>query len=165
MEEEDDGKVQSDALAGARDHASKRSERRAELFLPVSNHVADINLPGYDKDDQDENGPKLVDEIESLCMNCQENVRQNLQLASLMKSICAHMYIKTGYNPTFAYENPILPRDRPHVVLLRALLFQKHRDTIGWRDTGAGRQVHFENGLRSRQRAASGQKRHGHSSN
>lgn len=47
----------------------ERAEQRAKLFLPVGDKV-DGFVIAEDGDD----APKLVEEIESLCMSCQENV-------------------------------------------------------------------------------------------
>ena len=42
---------------------------RESLFLPVKRHVNGITLST-----EDESSAPIVDEIESLCMNCHENV-------------------------------------------------------------------------------------------
>lgn len=49
----------------------ERAEQRAKLFLPVGEKVG-----GFVVADEGEDAPKLVEEIESLCMNCHENVRR-----------------------------------------------------------------------------------------
>ena len=64
----------ADRLASRRDHAFERSEKRAELFLPVGNQVANMDLLGYEEDGEDDTGLKLVEEIKSLCMRCEKNV-------------------------------------------------------------------------------------------
>ena len=43
---------------------------RAKLFLPLGAQVSDV-----DTREGEEDGPQLVDKIESLCMNCGDNVR------------------------------------------------------------------------------------------
>ncbi len=48
----------------------------AQMFQTVGNQVEGLNL-GRDGDNGEDEGPKVVDEIESLCMNCGENVRLN----------------------------------------------------------------------------------------
>ena len=50
---------------GGRDDARERES----LFLPVMRHVNEITLSP-----DDESSAPVVDEIESLCMNCHENV-------------------------------------------------------------------------------------------
>lgn len=47
----------------------ERAEQRAKLFLPVGEKVDGFVIAEEGKD-----APQLVEEIESLCMNCQENV-------------------------------------------------------------------------------------------
>jgi hypothetical protein len=68
--------------------------------------------------------PQLVDEIESLCMNCRENVsaisyRFTLSLANF-----------PGINTPSPYPNSFLPRDYHHVLLLPTLLIQELRNPI-----------------------------------
>ena len=59
-----------------RDAEHERAERRAELFLPVSNQVANLSLrhPNAEPDGGGEDDLKVVEEIESLCMNCEKDV-------------------------------------------------------------------------------------------
>ena len=52
-----------------RDEEEERAEQRAKLFLPVGEKV-----DGFVIAEDGEDGPQLVEEIESLCMNCEENV-------------------------------------------------------------------------------------------
>ena len=52
-----------------RDVEAERAEQRAKLFLPVGEKV-----DGFVIAQDGEDGPRLVEEIESLCMNCEENV-------------------------------------------------------------------------------------------
>ena len=47
----------------------ERAEQRAKLFLPVGEKVDGFVIAG-----EGEDAPKLVEEVESLCMNCHENV-------------------------------------------------------------------------------------------
>ncbi len=49
----------------------------AQMFRTVGNQVEGLNISG-DGEDNGDDGPKVVDEIESLCMNCGENVRRNI---------------------------------------------------------------------------------------
>ena len=49
----------------------ERDQQREKLFLPVGSHVTDVE--GVDSEDE---GTRVVDEIESLCVNCEENVSQ-----------------------------------------------------------------------------------------
>ena len=60
-------------------------EEIAQMFETVGKQVRGINL---DEDDEGDEGPKVVDEIESLCMNCHKNVSRStiaLVRASLMR--------------------------------------------------------------------------------
>ena len=66
-----------------------------------------------------EDDQKVVDEIESLCMNCRENV--TFPQSSFQP--IAHQTV--GYHPFTAHSNPFLPRDHNHVILLSALQLQK----------------------------------------
>lgn len=47
----------------------------AQMFQTVGNQVENLIIAGNGEDNRGE-GPKVVDEIESLCMNCGENVRR-----------------------------------------------------------------------------------------
>ena len=57
--------IDTDSLAQEDD----RAEQRAKLFLPVGEKVN-----GFIINEDEEDGPQLVEEIESLCMNCEKNV-------------------------------------------------------------------------------------------
>lgn len=55
---------------------TSRSADRNEVFRSVGKHVAAMELGASDDEDESDGdeGPKVVDEIESLCMSCEENV-------------------------------------------------------------------------------------------
>lgn len=54
---------------------TNQSANTDEIFRSVGKHVAAMTLgDSDDEDESDDEGPKVVDEIESLCMNCGENV-------------------------------------------------------------------------------------------
>lgn len=64
-----------------RDGPTNQSVAHDEVFRSVGKHVAAMNLPVVEEEEEedeeesdDDEGPKVVDEIESLCMNCEENV-------------------------------------------------------------------------------------------
>lgn len=61
-----------------------------------------------------EEEPKIVDEIESLCMNCQANV-----CSPLPRPI--HLLTLLGNYSTNAHPHPLLPRNNHHVILLPTL--------------------------------------------
>ena len=48
----------------------EHEEEMAKIFETVGNQVRGLNL----EEDEENGGPKLVDEIESLCMNCGKDV-------------------------------------------------------------------------------------------
>jgi hypothetical protein len=50
-----------------REAQDEKNEERAKLFLPVGNQASEVEGTVEDQ-------PRVVDEIESLCMNCEENV-------------------------------------------------------------------------------------------
>ena len=66
--------------------------------------------------------PQLVDEIESLCMNCRENVSV-ISFGSVLS-----LANFPGINTTSPYPNSLLPRDYHHVLLLPTLFIQELRD-------------------------------------
>ena len=56
---------------------TNQSVEQDEVFRSVGKHVEAMNLAEADADEEEESEderPKVVDEIESLCMNCEENV-------------------------------------------------------------------------------------------
>ncbi|KAL9120323.1 MAG: hypothetical protein Q9187_003114, partial [Circinaria calcarea] len=67
--------MEDDILQSRRDAEHERAERRAELFLPVSDQVANLSLryPNTEPEGGGEDDLKVVEEIESLCMNCQQD--------------------------------------------------------------------------------------------
>ena len=68
--------MEDDILRSRRDVEDDRAQRRAELFLPVSNQVANLSFkhPPAVAGDGEEDELKVVDEIESMCMNCEQDV-------------------------------------------------------------------------------------------
>ena len=63
--------MQDDRESCRREEEEERAEQRAKLFLPVGEKVG-----GFVINEEDVQGSQLVEEIESLCMNCEENVRR-----------------------------------------------------------------------------------------
>lgn len=61
--------MEEDIQLCRREAEDERTEQRAKLFLPVGEQVG-----GFIINDEDEDACSLVEEIESLCMNCEENV-------------------------------------------------------------------------------------------
>ncbi|MCJ1433447.1 nucleolar zinc-finger protein [Xylographa pallens] len=80
-----------------REEEEERAEQRAKLFLPVGEKVG-----GFVINEDDVQGSQLVEEIESLCMNCGENGTTRLLLTKipyfreiiLMSFFCEHCYFK-----------------------------------------------------------------------
>ena len=52
------------------EQAREHQEEMAKIFETVGNQVQGLNLD----EEESDGGPKVVDEIESLCMNCGDNV-------------------------------------------------------------------------------------------
>jgi hypothetical protein len=75
---------------------------------------------------------RVVDEVESLCMNCHENV----PCPQSQMVISANQMI--GNHTTTPYPNTFLPGDYHHVLLLLSLQFQELRNSICRRDTAEG---------------------------
>jgi hypothetical protein len=79
------------------------------LFQTIGKGAEDVdNIPNGDEAPQ-----KLVEEIESMCINCEENV-----LTSFLPSIDV-----AGYNKITTDKNPILSRSYNHVILLSSLRY------------------------------------------
>lgn len=53
-------------------NANVGARSQKDLFEPLGNRIDSIDLHGDEEIGEED--PKVVDEIESLCMNCQENV-------------------------------------------------------------------------------------------
>ena len=77
--------MEDDIMWSRHDMEDDRAQRRAELFLPVSNQVANLssNHPPAVVDDGEEDDLKVVDEIESLCMNCEQDVSTMLRIVPM----------------------------------------------------------------------------------
>ena len=57
------------------DNAVNELANQDEVFRSVSRHVEAMDLADADEEeDYEDDDPKVVEEIESLCMNCKENV-------------------------------------------------------------------------------------------
>lgn len=97
---------------------------------------------------EEEEDQKVVDEIESLCMNCHANVCIFL----LLNVMDISNIIAIGYHSTSPHSNPFLPRNHHYVLQLPALQFQKLRDSVCWRNSTEGYPLrvatHFPGGLR-----------------
>lgn len=74
---------------------------------------------------EEEEEQKVVDEIESLCMNCHANVSNRFT-----ECYGYVLIIVVGYHSTPPHSNSVLPRNHHHVLQLPALQFQKLRDSI-----------------------------------
>ncbi|MCJ1472522.1 nucleolar zinc-finger protein [Lambiella insularis] len=80
-----------------REAEEERAEQRAKLFLPVGEQVG-----GFVVNSEDETGSQLVEEIDSLCMNCKEDGVTRLLLTKipffreviLMSFYCEHCHFK-----------------------------------------------------------------------
>lgn len=53
--------------------STKQEAPQSGMFQALGNQVQGVQVA-----DHDEEGPTLVDEIESLCMNCEENVSSRM---------------------------------------------------------------------------------------
>lgn len=102
-----------------------------DLFAAIGKQVLGLRLGDDEVPDEDDR-VKIVDEIESLCMNCHENVSNALSF------ICelGQLTFVSGHDTASTHENSILPRDHPDVLLLRALPIQEQRDPASWRNAG-----------------------------
>ncbi len=110
-----------------------------DLFAAIGKQVLGYT-PVEGEDVPDDERVKIVDEIESLCMNCEQNVSQ-----SLATTIVVHFITTTlGYDKTSVNEDPFLSRGYPHELLLRALQLQKHRSPTSWRDPRARLEIHLQ---------------------
>ena len=69
-----------------------------DLFEDMGRKVAEASAQ-----DEDEDGTKVVDEIESLCMNCHENV------SSLHPDVICMADSHEGHYTASPYQNPLLP--------------------------------------------------------
>ena len=106
------------------DGSANQSVGQDEVFRSVGKHVEAMNLAEADENEEsDDEGPKIVDEIESLCMNCEENVwyppvkrvHQKLQILTSCHGL--------GHHTTPAHKSAVLPRDHLNIILLSSLPF------------------------------------------
>ena len=111
-----------------------------EVFRTVGKHVEAMKLDVAEPDEEEEPEDeelKVVDEIESLCMNCQGNVRhlparfvhRKLRILTSCHGI--------GHYTTSAHESAVFPRDNLDVVRMPSLPFPEYRGAICRRDRGA----------------------------
>ena len=103
-----------------------------DLFAAIGKQVLGLNLEDDEKPAEDDR-VKVVDEIESLCMNCHEDVSYSLALIYEQRWLT----FVTGHDAATTHKNPILSRNHPHVILLRALLFQEQPGSTRRRDPRA----------------------------
>jgi hypothetical protein len=104
-------------------------------FPTTTNGIETTANTGGSTDDNEDQ--RVVDEIESLCMNCHENVGC-YQSSSGQDGA---NYFDEGNHAAPTHSNTILPGDYSHVILLSTLQLQELRNTIRWRDTAKGFQI------------------------
>lgn len=82
----------------------------------LSSHETTANGVDSTHTTQPQEDQRIVDEIESLCMNCRENA------SSSEPRMCddTNMF-KIGHYETPPHSNPLLPRNHNHVLLLSTL--------------------------------------------
>lgn len=109
-----------------------------DLFAAIGKQVLGLNL-GDDERPAEDDRVQVVDEIESLCMNCHEDVSYSRSF------ICEQRWLTfvTGHDATITDKNPILSRDHSDVILLRALPFQEQRGSTRWRNPRARFKVYI----------------------
>lgn len=146
--------TEADVIAGGvafDDYFESIGKKAAGLSLEEQNGQPKADVA--DTEDADEQ--KIVDEIESLCMNCHANVSLTPDL-----EIYATLTFCPGNHTTPLNTNPILPRDHHHVLLLPTLQFQELRDTVCWRNPAKGCTIRTQTHHHARLLAATGQVRH-----
>lgn len=113
------------------------SDRSAqEVFEDMGKKVEGLSLRdqplhGEGLPSQQENveqEPKVVEEIESLCMNCHEQVGQG---ASVRSPLHANTWL-SGHHTSALDSNPLLPRSCHHVIFVPSLPLPEFRDTVRW---------------------------------
>ena len=88
-------------------------EEIAQMFETVGKQVRGINL---DEENEGDDGPKVVDEIESLCMNCHKNVCRSVVACVWVSLMRTHA---SGSDPSSLDEDSVLSRNNTNVILLR----------------------------------------------
>lgn len=128
----------SDATQELNGHAAQHED----LFQDVGKKVEGMSLgDSGDKESNEDrdDGPKLVDEIESYCMNCGENV---CFATAPPSSLAFLIRFGLGYNASTVNQDPVLPRDYSDVVPLPTLPLEEFRNPVSRRNPGAWLQIH-----------------------
>jgi hypothetical protein len=86
----------------------QNGETKTELFDTIGHGAEQVD----DIDDEDEQSQKLVEEIESMCINCEENVSRD----SLVE-------LTSGHNKITVNEDSFLSRSYSHVIFLSPLWY------------------------------------------
>lgn len=105
-------------------------QKKADTLTTDASKASESGANGAADDDEEQ---RVVDEIESLCMNCHENVR--FPIVPCSKSI---LTIYLGNHQTSPHQDPLLPRNYSHVLFLPTLQLQELRNPIRWRDPTEG---------------------------
>jgi hypothetical protein len=83
------------------------------------------DLVGAETEPDTEGRPQLVDEIESMCMHCEQNV------STPRKEFARQLLnLHSGGYAAAPNQDSLFPRSSSHVLLLQPLPLQKHRDPI-----------------------------------
>lgn len=126
----------SKTLAKGTNHGGEQNE----VFRTVGKHVEAMKLDAAEPDEEEESEdwePKVVDEIESLCMHCEENVWHlpaRFVPGKLRILTSCH---RIGHYTTSAHKSAVFPRDNLDVVRMPSLLFPEYFGAICRRDRGA----------------------------
>jgi hypothetical protein len=98
-----------------------------DLFEDMGRKVTEASAQEPDQD-----GNKVVDEIESLCMNCEENV------GVFSMNQCIPKLTRTpGSDAPAIDQDTLFPRNSHHVLRLPSLPLQKLRNSVSRGDTTA----------------------------
>jgi hypothetical protein len=83
--------------------------KKTELFDTIGHGAEQVD----NIDDEDEQSQRLVEEIESMCINCEENVSRDSQVQLTL----------SGHNKIAVNEDSFLPRSYSHVIFLSPLWY------------------------------------------
>ena len=99
---------------------SRAQEDKNDLFAAIGKQVLGLKLDGAEEDDVPEDDRvKIVDEIESLCMNCHENVTRSVNHDQ------QHAECTPGQHQIVTYQDTLFSRDHLNELLLQSLWLQE----------------------------------------
>ena len=104
--------MKEEVVQAQQENEDEPTQPRPELFLPLSDQVATLSSnhqKGTNLGDGDDGDLNVVEEIDSLCMNCQEDVcRYDSKPTTPTTMYSTNIYLFIGCDPFVTHQDTLL---------------------------------------------------------